>query len=98
VSEQGDFGLNISSGLIRHRDGTFGYVLLSFTGRDDVEPVRKVLSDESDAPVSFFTEREAQIAAFDWIQDYQARRDHTILVEASARLALSPWGVRAWWG
>jgi hypothetical protein len=42
---------------------------LSFAGRDDVEPVRKVLADESDAPVSFFTEREAQIAAFDWAQD-----------------------------
>lgn len=73
ASEQGDFGLDVSSGLIRHGDGTFGvYVLLSFGGRDDVEPVRKVLADESGAPVSFATEREAQIAAFDMIEDTAA--------------------------
>ncbi len=74
ASQQGDSGPLISSGLIRRYDGTFGvYVLLSFAGRDDVEPVQKVLVDEFDAPVSFFTEREAQIAAFDTIQD--VRRD-----------------------
>ncbi len=42
-------------------DGTFGvYVLFSFAGRGDAEPVRKVLADESGSSVSFATEREAQ--------------------------------------
>ncbi len=72
VSE--DFGLDIASGLIHHQDGTFGvYVLLSITGWDDVEPMRNVLTDQSGAPVSFATEREAKIAAFDWLED--TRRD-----------------------
>ena len=72
MSEQGDFGLDISSGLIRHQDGTFGvYVLLGFTGWGEGEPLRNVLADESGAPVSFATKREAQIAAFDVIEDYR---------------------------
>ncbi len=83
ASEQGDFGLNISSGLIRRQDGTFGvYVLLGFTGWGDGGPLRNVLVDESGAPVSFVTEREAQIAAFDWMQDI--RRD--IMNSPSTRL------------
>jgi hypothetical protein len=74
ASQQGDFGLNISSGLIRHQDGTFGvYVLLGFAGWGDGGPLRNVLLDESGAPVSFATEREVQIAAFGWIEDI--RRD-----------------------
>src|SRR5919198_6480901 len=62
------FGLTISTGLIRRADGGFGvYAFLSIEGRDDVEPVRRILADESGSPVCFATESEAEIAAFDWV-------------------------------
>jgi hypothetical protein len=74
VSERGYFGLEISSGLIRHEDGTFGvYMRFSSRAEDDIETVAKMLADDFGARARFATEREAQIAAFDMIEDN--RRD-----------------------
>jgi hypothetical protein len=62
-----------SAGLIRHADGTFGvWVRPAHKGRDDGEPVQNELADESGAPARFTTERDAQIAAFDWIRDIRS--------------------------
>jgi hypothetical protein len=62
--------LSISTGLIRHLDGTFGvYVLVSVPGREGGEPAQQVLTDDSGGPASFATEKEARIGAFDWLQD-----------------------------
>lgn len=78
MDEGDEDGLGISTGLIRHPDGTFGvWARASVSGRTDVEPVESVLEDAHGLPASFPSEREAQLAAFDWIADMRRNAENT---------------------
>ena len=54
MDEGDEYGLDISTGLIRHPDGTFGVrARVSVSGRPDVEPVESVLETRVAGPLAF---------------------------------------------